>query len=195
MHVSLFGLFLIVAVLGLALLTGFFTTWRRFSGKRVITCPETLQPAAVDVNAIGAAKNTLLRGSPALRLKTCSRWPERQDCGQECLAQIETSADGCLLQTLVAVWYAGKRCVLCHHNVGEIVWHEQAPALLSPDGSSVEWKDVAPQDLPAVFRTHRPLCFACHAALAFRNEHAPLVVERPRPTESVPLLRPTAAVY
>jgi hypothetical protein len=26
---------------------------------------------------------------PHLRLSECSRWPERQGCGQECLSQIE----------------------------------------------------------------------------------------------------------
>jgi len=195
MHVSLFGLFLIVAVLGLALLTGFLTAWHRFSGKRLITCPETLKPAAVDIHALGAAKDALVHGSTNLRLKTCTRWPEREDCGQECLAQIETSADGCLLQTVVVSWYAGKRCEVCQRAVGEIVWHEQPPALLAQDGTAVDWKDVAPQELSAVFKTHRPLCFACNNALAFRQDHKALVVERPRSAEAAPLLQPTAAVY
>jgi len=195
MHLSFFGLALIVAILGLSLLTGFVTTWRRFSGKRLITCPESLTPEAVDVNGLAAAKNALVHGTPNPRLTSCSRWPEREDCGQECLAQIETSPEGCLVRNIVASWYAGKRCVLCHRAIGEIVWHEQPPALLAPNGSSAEWKDIAPQDLPALFRGHQPLCWSCHTALAFRREHRELVIERPRRTAAHPVLRPTTAVY
>ena len=30
---------------------------------------------------------------PELRLKSCSRWPEKADCRQECLAEIELSQE------------------------------------------------------------------------------------------------------
>src|SRR5208337_1144224 len=58
-----------------------------YRGKRLITCPETHTTAAVDVAAGEAAVGAFLT-EPTLRLKECSRWPERQDCGQACLQQI-----------------------------------------------------------------------------------------------------------
>lgn len=195
MHVSLFGLALILTVLALALFTGFAATWRRYAGKRLITCPENLAPAAVDVDALRAASSALVRGTAQLGLYACSRWPEKKGCGQECLAQVEASSDGCLVRTIVASWYAGKRCVVCDQSVGPLVWHERPPALLLPDGTSTEWKEVAPQELPKIFRTCRPLCWTCHLAIAFRRENPSLIVERPRPVAPPAIVKPTVAVY
>lgn len=195
MHVSLFGFAVIAAVLAFAVLTGYLTTWRRFFGKRLITCPENLEPAAVDLNAGHAATSALIHGTPSLRLTTCSRWPERRDCGQECLAQIESSPDGCLVRTIVAAWYAGKRCAVCGQSVGPVVWHERPPALLAADGTSREWKEVAPQELPKLFRDHQPLCWPCHLTLSFRHDHPDLVIERPRPVPPTQVVHPTSGVY
>ena len=57
-------------------------------GSRLVTCPETKQPTIVDVAA--GAKG--IEGFPVLdrfRIRECSRWPVRRDCGQDCLRQIE----------------------------------------------------------------------------------------------------------
>ncbi|HEY3204662.1 MAG TPA: hypothetical protein VGL03_13510 [Thermoanaerobaculia bacterium] len=62
----------------------------KFRGTRVITCPETGCPAAVKVD-MGHAARTSVVGETELRLESCSRWPERAGCGQECLAQIEAA--------------------------------------------------------------------------------------------------------
>ena len=65
-------------------------TYQKFRGTRVITCPETGCPAAVEVDRKHAAATTFLRERQTeLRLASCSRWPEREGCGQECLAQID----------------------------------------------------------------------------------------------------------
>ena len=60
----------------------------RLRGKRLVTCPETHAPAAVDVAAGEAALGAFVN-EPTLRLLECSRWPERERCGQECLQQID----------------------------------------------------------------------------------------------------------
>jgi len=39
----------------------------------------------------GHAAATTALGDPELRLKGCSHWPEREQCGQECLSQIESA--------------------------------------------------------------------------------------------------------
>ena len=150
-------------------LSRFFT----YRGTSVITCPETLQPAAVEVDALHAAV------ANDLRLASCSRWPEKAGCDQACLQQIEARPEACRLHNIVTLWYRDKTCVFCHRPVGKIVWHERPPALLAPDGTTREWKEVAPEELPVLFGTHRPVCWACHVVAAFRREHPDMVIERP----------------
>ena len=70
-----------------------YLKWR---GERIITCPENQRPAGVLVNTRHVLLMTL-EGKSDLRLKSCSRWPERKDCGQECLRQIEAAPEDCLI--------------------------------------------------------------------------------------------------
>jgi len=58
------------------------------------------QAAGVVVDARHAAA-TALGKSPELRLSSCSRWPERAGCGQECLSQIEASPVECLVRNIL----------------------------------------------------------------------------------------------
>jgi hypothetical protein len=53
-------------------------------GPRLVTCPEIMQPAIVEVAA--GAKG--IEGFPVLhrfRIRDCTHWPIRRDCGQDCL--------------------------------------------------------------------------------------------------------------
>ena len=188
------GILILTAAVYL-LASGFVTTWMRFRGKRVITCPENELPAAVRVNALNAAKWTAISGDTDLHLRSCSRWPEKADCGQECLSQIVSSPEACLLSTIVTLWYDGKHCAVCRRPIGKIAWHERPAALRAPDGSTREWKEFRPEDLPLVFRTHEALCWPCHVHETFRREHPTWVVERPRRVEPAATLPPSAAVY
>jgi Protein of unknown function (DUF1761) len=83
----LFGLFLFLVgaclILLLPVLWGerIFHTYR---DGRTVNCPETQAPVSVQFNALRAAW-TGLAGPPKLRLADCTRWPERADCGQECI--------------------------------------------------------------------------------------------------------------
>ena len=81
--------FVLLAILVL-LVEVFGRAFRKYRGDRVITCPENHRPAGVTVDT-GHVLLTTFEGKPDLRLKSCSRWPERQDCGQQCLSQIEAS--------------------------------------------------------------------------------------------------------
>ncbi len=149
----------------------------RFRGKRVVTCPETREPAGVEVDAGDAAFS--LFGDPELRLKDCTRWPEREACGQECLSQIEAAPEDCLVRNILTKWYAGKSCVVCGKPLGEIDWIEHRPALMSPDNVTVEWKDLSPDKVPHALESHRPICWNCHISATFHREHPELIVERP----------------
>ncbi len=186
----------VIAIAAALLLSGFLRTWIRFRGVRVITCPENHESAAVKVDAFRAAEWAAIAGEAPLRLSKCSRWPEMAGCGQECLAQIESSPEACALQSIVTAWYDGKRCVSCQKEIGAIVWHERPPALRAPDGTSREWKEIAPETLPRVFTTHQPVCWPCHVRDTFVHEHGELVVQRTRIAEPHPVLRPSPnAVY
>lgn len=176
--------YVLLAVVALAILLAvgppLVKRWLLFRGKRLVTCPETKRPAAVEVDAKHAAASVFsMQDHPDLRLQDCSRWPERKDCGQECLAQIEAGPEGCLVRTIVAKWYEGKACTLCGKPFGEMHWYEHKPALMNPRHETVEWTDVPIERLPEVLSTHRPLCWSCHIAETFRREHPELVVDRP----------------
>lgn len=186
---------LLIGIAAYLLLSGFFRTWRTYRGIRVITCPENRQPAAVRVAAFDAAKWAALAGEADLHLRSCSRWPEMAGCDEACLRQIESAPGECLVPSIVASWYAGKRCRFCHRAIENIVWHERPPAVRLPDGTTREWKDIAPQDLPSVFATGEPACWACHVFETFRREHPEMVVERARIATPQPTLAPSVSVY
>lgn len=152
-------------------------TYFDYRGKRLITCPESHTKEAVEV-AAGEAGVDAFFAEPTLRLAECSRWPERQDCGQECLQQIEIDPENCLVWNIVSKWYEGKSCVFCHKQIGPLDYLDHAPALLAPDHKTVEWKDFRPQQLPEVLETHRPVCWNCPIAENFRQVHPELVVNR-----------------
>jgi len=59
-------------------------TYRTYREERTVNCPETHAPVSVRFNALRAAWSGLA-GPPKLRLADCTRWPERADCGQECI--------------------------------------------------------------------------------------------------------------
>lgn len=147
-------------------------------GKRLVSCPENHRPAAVQVAAGKAALQAIV-GNEQVRLSACSRWPERLNCGQQCLAQIEEAPKACLVWTIVNLWYQGQECAYCHKRFADIHWHDHPPALLNKDGKTVEWKEIPAEDLQAALGTHRPVCWSCHVAETFRREHADAVVDRP----------------
>ena len=71
---------------------------------------------------------------------------------------------------------------LLSRKIPEIHWSDHNPAILSPDGGTIEWSDVRPEDLPRVFATHRRVCWNCHVAQSFRAQFPGLAVERPERT-------------
>jgi len=56
----------------------------RFRGRRTVICPETGKPVIIHISAVHAALSSFM-DDPELHVKACSRWPERRNCGQECL--------------------------------------------------------------------------------------------------------------
>ena len=149
----------------------------RFRGQRVITCPETQKPAAVHVNVAKAATKALF-GGEQVRLDQCSRWPERQNCGQECLSQIHADPQQCLVWNIVGEWYKGKSCAYCQKPFPEMHWHDRRPALLSPERVAKQWNEIPAETLPQVFQTHLPVCWDCYIAETFRRQRPDRVLDR-----------------
>jgi len=170
-----FVLLALLVVLGLV----FGRAYLKYRGDRVITCPENRRPAAVAVDT-GHVLLMTLKGKTDLRLKSCSRWPEKQDCGQDCLRQIEAAPEDCLVRHILTEWYEGKNCALCGKPIGEIHWADHEPALLSAEHRTVEWHEVAAADVPDVLATHQPVCWNCHVVNRMVGGHPELVLDRSR---------------
>ncbi|MDQ5856725.1 MAG: hypothetical protein M3542_00415 [Acidobacteriota bacterium] len=151
---------------------------RRDSGERVITCPETCSTEVVRVDA-GHAAWTDMSGEKDLRLEACSRWPERADCGQDCLAEIECAPEGCLVRERLTSWYRDASCVLCGMEIGPVQWYDHRPGLRGPEGRTLFWDEVSATELPAVLRTHQPICFDCLIAESFREKFPDRVLDDP----------------
>jgi hypothetical protein len=113
-----------------------------------------------------------------LKLSECTRW-RAAGVRLECLRQIEASPEGCLVRAIVSDWYKGKTCVACGTPLDAIDWYERRPALLGPDGRTVQWPEVTPERLPQVLGDHAPICWNCHIAQSFRQQHPELVVDNP----------------
>ncbi len=74
------------AVILLPLALWLHEIYRRYSGSRLVSCPENQRPGVVSIDARYAV-STGIDGRPNLRLCDCSRWPERSNCDQACLSQ------------------------------------------------------------------------------------------------------------
>jgi len=155
--------------------------YRKYSGTRLVTCPETDRPVAVAVDATHAAVTATI-DSTDLRLKRCTRWPERADCGQECLRQIEAAPEDCLVRNILAEWYAGKSCALCGAPIPPLHAWEHRPGLIDATGKAVLCTDVPAEQLPELLTTHQPICWNCDVAEEFRRRNPELVIEAPART-------------
>ena len=128
-------------------------------GRLSVTCPDSGQPADVEVDrkfAFWAA----LRGQEHSRLESCARWPEKGDCGQECLAQIEPSPEN--IERLLTKWYAGKSCAICDRSLTPADWQRSRLAALNQDGKLFELRQLQLDQLQSALENMRPLCWNCH---------------------------------
>jgi len=151
-----------VGLVGWAVWRAARACWK-FHGRLVVTCPETAQPAAVDLATWHAAITATFR-EPSLRLQDCSRWRERAPCDQPCVGQIESSPEECRVLTILSKWYEGKACTCCGRPVGPIGRWQHKPCLISPEMRIFEWKDIPSENVPLALRTHAPVCWRCLVA-------------------------------
>ena len=175
------GSLIAMTILAAVLWWGFRWLVRSFSkyqGSRIVTCPETKRPAIVEVDSLHASLTSTV-GLPDIRLEECSRWPIREQCGQECLVDLDVAPERCLVSGVLMRWYRDKKCVYCRKAFSELHWVDHRPALLSPDGKLLGWNEVNPDRLRNI-ETYSPVCWDCCIAQEFRLDHPDLVVFRPR---------------
>jgi hypothetical protein len=180
--------FLAVATVGVIFLlaralVGLYSYFH-FRGTRLVTCPETKRAAAVEIDAAHLGLASALGMAPRLRLEDCSRWQVRERCDEPCLSQLENAPEECLVRRIVRLWYEGKTCAFCAKPIQQVDGAGHQPALMDPNGRTVQWHEVPPEQLPEVLATFRPVCWNCHVTETFRREHPELVVERPKPPDS-----------
>ena len=150
----------------------------RYRGSRIVTCPETKKPAIVEINALHASLTSTV-GPPDIRLEECSRWPLKEECGQECLMDLDVAPERCLVSGVLMRWYRDKNCVYCGRAFPELHWVDHRPALLSPEGKLLAWSGVNLAQLRSVLEAYSPVCSDCYIAQKFRLDHPDLVVFRP----------------
>ena len=173
---SLIVIALVAAALWFAI--RWLVRFSRYRGQRIVTCPETKKPAIVEVDSLHASLTSTV-GLPDIRLKDCSRWPIKEQCGQECLTALDVAPDRCLVSGVLMRWYRDKNCVYCRKQFTEVHWLDHRPALLSPAGKLVGWNEVNVDHVSEVLKTHSPVCWDCYIAQTFRMDHPDLVVVRP----------------
>lgn len=176
-------LFIVIALVFIAVAFFFGVRWflrarSKYGGTQIVTCPETLNPAYVEVDALQAAITSAL-GASDIRLQNCSRWPMKKDCGQECLLDLNVAPGDCLVHGVLMKWYRGKKCVFCEGSFNELHLTDHKPALRNPGGKLLQWKQVSLTDMSKVLSTYEPVCWNCYIAQSFAIEHPELVVYRP----------------
>jgi hypothetical protein len=156
----------------------FVRAYLRYRDSRIITCPENGEAAMVEVDAVHAALTSVL-GQPDVRLQNCARWPIQQDCGQECLVQLDLGPEECLVRGVMMRWYRSKSCVYCGKPFEQIELLDHKPALANPEGKLIEWRELDAKDLLNSLTNLKPVCWDCYIAHSFAQEHPDLVTYRP----------------
>ena len=135
-------------------------------GRQPVKCPDNGEATDVELDH-GYAFRTALRGQEHSRLASCSRWPEKGDCGQECLAQIDQSPEN--LERLFSNWYAGKSCAVCIRPLTPADWRQNRVGLLNQNHELFELCDLPADNLEGALAQTRPLCWRCHQAERMRQ--------------------------
>jgi hypothetical protein len=166
-------LFFIGAILLVALPIGVsLQSYFRNRGRRTVVCPDNHEPVTVEIDNKFAFA-TALRGQEHERLHSCSRWPEKGECGQECLAQVNPSPEN--LERLLQKWYQGKTCSICERALTPADWRRSRLALLNEKQKLFELRHMHLDQVPSVLDKMAPLCWNCH-----QEERARQAEPRPR---------------
>jgi len=172
------ALFIIGALVLVALPFGIsLQSYFRNRGRRTVVCPENHEPVTVEIDNKYAFR-TALRGQEHERLQSCSRWPDKGDCGQECLAQLDPTPEN--LERLLQKWYQGKACAICNHALTPADWRRSRLALLNEKQKLFELRHMHLDEIPSALDKLRPLCWNCHQEERARQAAPPRLLKGDR---------------
>jgi hypothetical protein len=160
-----YSLFMIpLFLIGACLLTGLpvalsIEDYYKNRGRQSVTCPASHQAADIEVDRQFAFW-TALRGQEHSRLQSCSQWPEKGDCGQECLAQIDPSPEN--IERLLTKWQERKRCAICTQALTPGDWRQGRLAGLDQNQKLIGLREMTLDRFAATLENMRPLCWNCH---------------------------------
>ena len=155
----------------------------RNRGRQSVRCPDSKQRADVEVDRKFAFWSAL-RGKEHSRLEACSRWPEKSECGQECLAQLDPSPEN--IERTLAKWYEGKTCAICARTLTPGDWQRSRLAVLNEQQKLFELRQLRLEEFALRLDQMRPLCWTCHQeerarqatpALSFKGDRHALHAE------------------
>ena len=121
------------------------------------------------------AFKTALRGEEHERLQSCSRCPEKGDCCQECLAQINSSPEN--LEHLLQKRYQGKNCAICDRPLTAADWRRSRLALLNEKQKLFELRHMHVEEILSALDRMTPLCWNCHLQERARQAEPPRTVK------------------
>lgn len=171
-------LFVIGAILLVALPIGIsLQSYFRNRGRRTVICPDNHEPVTVELDN-KFAFSTALRGQEHDRLHTCSRWPEKGECGQECLAQVNPSPEN--LERLLQKWYQDKTCAICARPLTPADWRRSRLALLNEKQKLFELRHMHLDEIPPALDQMAPLCWNCHQEERVRQASPPRLLKGDR---------------
>jgi hypothetical protein len=138
---------------GIAAFLGFLSLsargiFRRRDKTTVVICPTVKLPAEVGLD-------------PKLRMESCSRWPELQNCSQSCMPQVEFSVED--LNDFTAR-YDGKKCSSCGTALSRDDWYKSRLAVLETNTGAPRISEVVRPSVASIPETRDPICSACYAA-------------------------------
>lgn len=128
-------------------------------GRRSAICPDNHQRVDVEVDRKFSFW-TAWRGKEHTRLQFCSRWPEKGDCGQECLIQVDPTPEN--IERYLALRNDGKACGMCGILLTPRDWRQGRLGLLDENLNLVEMRNIEMEQLPFLLEKGRPLCWNCH---------------------------------
>ena len=178
-----FALFpLALLFIGALLVTGLpvalsLQTYFQNRGRQLVSCPENGAPVDVEVdNKFGFW--TALRGQEHSRLASCTRWPEKGDCGQDCLAQVDPSPEN--VERLMLGWYKGRVCAICVCGITPSDWRRGRLGWLDAQHKLIELRQVNLKQLQSALQEMRPLCWICHQEERVRQAAPPRILKGDR---------------
>ena len=150
--------------LGAALVTGLpiaaeLHAYYANRGRHHVICPDNGEPVEVEVDHKYALQ-TAMNSHPQTRLASCTRWPEKGECGQECLEQVDPTPEN--VDRLLSKWYQDKQCAICTRALTPGDWRRSRLAVLNQQHKLFELRHMHLGDLQAELQQMRPLCWNCH---------------------------------